>query len=129
MSLSELKIDPKRLQERIRNDFEEAERRRSTQKQPKSPPKQPKRPQTVVCSRIPASNSAQESSFFKDSGEQARPKRVRRGIWKPSVVDPEAPKSPQKPPKGAQESHKAVQDHLRIENIDFPEIDECLNEK
>ena len=47
-------------------------------------------------------------SFAKDSGEQARPKRVLRVVRKPSVVDPEAPKSPQEPPKGAQESHKAL---------------------
>ena len=54
--------------------------------------------------------------------EQTRPKRVPRRIWKPSVVDVEAPRSPQGTSKGSQKEPKRAptrsQYHLWIKNVD-----------
>ena len=102
----ELKIDPKRLQERIRNDFEEAKRRRSKKKDTRAR----KRDQ-------------------RETQESPQSKRVRASqlIW----VDLEAQNCSQETPKSTQEEPKRApqrsQDHLRIENLDFPNIEECRN--
>ena len=102
----ELKIDPKRLQETIRNDFEEAKGRRSEKKDTK------------------ARKGDQRET--KESQQSELPKAC-QPIW----VDLEAPKRSQETPKSTQEEPKRApkrsQDHLRIENLEFSKIDECLS--
>ena len=57
---------------------------------------------------------------------QTKPKRVPRRIWRPSLVDLEAPKSSQEPPKSSQKeperAPKRFQNHLWIENVDFSKM-------
>ena len=102
----ELKIDPKRPQGRIRNDFEEAKRRRSKKKDTRA--------------RKRDQRETQESP--KSEGARA---------WQPFWVDLEAEKCSQETPKSTQEEPKRApkrsQDHLRIENLGFSKIDECLS--
>ena len=87
----ELKFDPKRFREEIKNDIDG----------PRSLP----RPFSAV------------------RGEQTRPKRVPRDIWRPSWVDLEAPQSSQGPPKSPQKeperAPKRLQNYFWIENVDF----------
>ena len=103
----ELKIDPKRLQERIRNDFEEAKRRRSKKKDTRA--------------RKRDQRETQES--LKSEGARA---------WQPFWVDLEAEKCSQETPRSTQEEPKRgpkrSQDYLRIENLDSSKIDECLSQ-
>ena len=79
---------------------------------PRGHPKQAKYSPTT----LPRPSSAARS-------EQTRPKRVPRRIWKPSLVDLEAPKSSQESPKSSQkEPERAPQrlhNHFWIENVDF----------
>ena len=94
----ELKIDPKRLQERIRNDFEEAKPRRKKQKNTKA--------------------------ILRDQREtQESPKSEGARASQPIWVDLEAQKGPEETPKSTQEEPKRApkrsQDHHRIENLDF----------
>ena len=66
--------------------------------------------------------------------EQTRPKRIPRRIWRPSLVDLEAPKSSQEPPKSPPKSSqkeperapKRFQNHLWIENVDFLKCEDSL---
>ena len=106
MSFLELKIDPKRFQERIRNDFEEAKRRRSKKKDTRA--------------RKRDQRQTQESS-----------KSELLKACQPFWVDLEVQKCSQETPKSTQEEPKRApkrsQDHLRIENLDFSKIDECLS--
>jgi hypothetical protein len=98
------KIDPKRLQETIRNDFEEAKPRRSEKKDTK------------------ATKRGQRET-------QERPKSEGARAWQPFWVDLEVQKCSQETPKSTQEEPKRApkrsQDHLRFENLDFSKIDEC----
>ena len=97
----ELKIDPKRLQETIRNDFEQAKPRRSEKKDTK-----PRRRDQ------------------RDTQESPKSEMTKR--CQPIVVDLEAQKWSQETPKSTQEEPKRApkrsQDHLRIENHDFSEF-------
>ena len=87
----ELKFDPKRFREEIKNDIDG----------PRSLP----RPFSAV------------------RGEQTRPKRIPRDIWRPSWVDLEAPQSSQGPPKSSpkepERDPKRLQNHFWNENADF----------
>ena len=102
----ELKIDPKRLQERIRNDFEEAKPRRSEKKDTKA--------RTI------------DQRETKESPKSELPKACQ-----PFWVDLEVQKCSQETPKSTQEEPKRApkrsQDHLRLENLDFSKLDECLS--
>ena len=102
----ELKIDSKRPQKMIRNDFEEAKPIRSKKKDTKA--------------RTIDQRETQESP--ESGGARA---------WQPILVDLEAQKWSQETPKSTQEEPKRApkrsQDHLRIENLDFSKIDECLS--
>ena len=94
----EFKNDPKRLQERIRNDFEEAKPRRSKKKDTKA--------------RTIDQRETQESP--ESEGVKAC-----QHFW----VDLEAPKWSQETPKSTQEEPKRApkrsQDNLRIDNFFF----------
>ena len=98
-------MDPKRLQESIRNDFEEAKPRRS-----KKDTKARQRDQ----------RETQES-----------PKSERPKACQPFWVDLEAEKRSQETPKSTQEERKRapkhLQDHLRIENLDFSKRNDFLS--
>ena len=102
----EFKIDPKRLQERIINDFEEAKPRRSKKKDTRA-----------------------RARGKRETGES--PKRELLKACQPFWVDLEAQKGSQETPKSAQEepkrAQKRSQDHLPIENLDFSEFIECLS--
>ena len=60
------------------------------------------------------------------SSEQTRPKRVPRRIWRPSLVDLEAPRSSQETPKSSQKEPKRAptrfQNHLWIEDVVFSKM-------
>ena len=81
MPFLEVKIDPKRLQESIRNDFEEAEPRRSKEED--------------TNARKREQRECQESP--KSEGVRA---------WQPFGVDREAQKCSQETPKSTQEEPK-----------------------
>ena len=97
----ELNIDPKRLQETIRNDFEEAKQRRSEKKDTKA----------IIIDQ-------------RETQESPKSERIKR--CQPFWVDLEAQKCSQETPKSTQEEPKRAptrsHDHLRIENIDFSEL-------
>ena len=96
MSFLELKIDPKRLQERIRNDFEEAKRRRSKKKD----------------SRARKRDQRETQESLKSEGARA---------WQPFWVDLETEKCSQETPKSTPEEPKRApkrsQDHRRFGNL------------
>ena len=106
MSDWEFKIDSKRLQDTIRNDFEEAKPRRSKNKDTRA--------------RRRGQRETQKST-----------KRELPRAWQPFWVDLEVPKGSQETPKSTQDEPKRApkrsQDHLRIENFDFSEFVECLS--
>ena len=105
-SFLELNIDPKRLQERIRNDFEEAKPRRSKKK-----------------------DTNARKRYQRETQESPKSERIKR--CQPFWDDLETQKCSQETPKSTQEeaerAPKRSQDHLRIENLDFSKIDECLS--
>ena len=88
----------------------------------KAPPKAPLEHQKRAKDgprTLPRPSSAARS-------EQTRPKRVPRRIWRPSLVDLEAPKSSQETPKSSQKeperAPKRFQNHLWIANVDFSKM-------
>ena len=65
-------------------------------------------------------------TFSAARGEQTRPKRVPRYIWRPSLVDLGAPQSSQEHPKSSQKEFerapKRLHNHFWIESMDFSKI-------
>ena len=95
----EFKIDPKRLQETIRNDFKLAKPRKSKKKKDTKARKKDQRE-------------------TQDSPKSERPKSCQ-----PFWVDLDAQNGSQETPNNTQKEPKRApirsEDHLRIENLDF----------
>ena len=107
MSSWELNIDPKRLQETIRNDFEGAKPRRSGKKD--------------INARKRDQKERRKGAQKAKGSERGSPLA---SIWMPNSA-------PKRPPKSTQEesmqASKRSQDHLRIGNLDFSRHIECIS--